>query len=196
MKSEAIKGVPTESADFDRAYRAPITLWGDVRIPHELKILAKQGSPRKSLEYGCGLGRFSSYLAKQGINATAVDFSPVAIERARNRVTNEGMKPTFIVGDVTHLGQIKGPFDFSFDIGCFHCLGADAQKAYVTEVSRLLKPDGIHLIWAMDDSPAAIPLSPEKIKEVFAPEFQLYDAKVSRRRIVASHWYWLKPSTN
>jgi SAM-dependent methyltransferase len=144
MKSEAIKGVPTESADFDRAYRAPITLWGDVRIPHELKILAKQGSPRKSLEYGCGLGRFSSYLAKQGINATAVDFSPVAIERARNRVTNEG----------------------------------------------------IHLIWAMDDSPAAIPLSPEKIKEVFAPEFQLYDAKVSRRRIVASHWYWLKPSTN
>ena len=30
---------PTASTDFDRAYRAPITGWGDIRIPEEVKAL-------------------------------------------------------------------------------------------------------------------------------------------------------------
>ena len=28
-------GAPVTSEDFDKAYNAPITLWGDVRIPKE-----------------------------------------------------------------------------------------------------------------------------------------------------------------
>lgn len=44
--------VPMKSADFDRAYRAPITFWGDLRIPEELKALARQGSPGRRWSWG------------------------------------------------------------------------------------------------------------------------------------------------
>ena len=78
---------PVTAADFDRAYRAPLTLWGDLRIPPEVKMLARRGAARRSLELGCGVGRFSRYLAQQGVRATAVDFSAVAIAKAINAVS-------------------------------------------------------------------------------------------------------------
>jgi ubiquinone/menaquinone biosynthesis C-methylase UbiE len=183
--------VTAKSEYFNKAYRAPITFWGDVRIPKELKDLVETFNPKTSLELGCGLGRFSSYLAAQGVKATGVDFSSVAIEKAKKRVGNAEHKPTFMVGDVTNLERINQQFDLSFDIGCFHCLSGPEQQEYVSEVYRLLKPGATHLIWAMDSSPSDIKLSPNYIARVFANRFQLTKAESSKRRIVASHFYWL-----
>ena len=182
---------PNKSEEFNKAYRAPITFWGDVRIPKELKELVETIKPKTSLELGCGLGRFSSYLAAQGVNATGVDFSSVAIEKAKKRVEHAERRPTFMVGDVTNLKMIHNQFDISFDIGCFHCLDEQEQQKYVAEVYRLLKPGATHLIWAMDASPSNLKLSPDSIARVFANHFQLAQAKPSRRRIVAAHFYWL-----
>ncbi|ADO70882.1 class I SAM-dependent methyltransferase [Stigmatella aurantiaca] len=187
---------PMTSADFDRAYRAPFTFWGDIRIPKEVKALARQGNPRSSLELGCGVGRFTRYLAHQGLRATGVDFSSVAIAQARESVARDSVQPEFLVGDVTRLEALSGPFDFSFDVGCFHCFDPQGQLAYVAEVSRLLKPGGIHLIWALDSTPSDLRLSPTAIQEVFAPCFALRDAQKSRRRLAASHWYWLVRASN
>ncbi|HET6336756.1 MAG TPA: methyltransferase domain-containing protein [Polyangiales bacterium] len=183
---------PSTAADFDRAYGSPITFWGDIRIPKELKALARLGSHRLSLELGCGVGRFSRYLAKQGVRATAVDFSAVAIAKAREAAAHDDAPPEYLVGDVTRLDGVSGPFDFAFDIGCFHCLDAAHQKAYVAEVFRVLAPGGTHLIWALDASPSDVPLAPETMRALFAPEFELQEAKASRRRLVRSHWYWLR----
>jgi len=182
---------PGKNEYFNKAYSAPITFWGDVRIPKELKDLVETYKPKNSLELGCGLGRFSSYLAAHGLRATGVDFSSVAIEKARKRVVNAERKPTFIEGDVTNLEMITEQFDLSFDIGCFHCLNEQEQQKYVSEVYRLLKPGATHLIWAMDSSPSGIKLSPNYFAKVFANNFQLAKAKSSRRRIIASHFYWL-----
>ena len=182
---------PITSKDFDKAYNAPITFWGDVRIPQELEGIVKMNNPKTSLELGCGLGRFSTYMAEQGIKATAVDFSSVAIEKAKKRIANSEYKPTFLVGDVTNLEMLNVPFDVSFDIGCFHCLDEEGQTKYVSEVYRLLKPGATHLIWAIDQSPSNIKLNSNCISKVFEPHFQLANSKVSRRRIISSHWYWL-----
>lgn len=206
---------PTTSADFDRAYRLPFTIWGDLRVPMEIKALARHvrgelrvdraqrthGTPHArgtlhdpqptSLELGCGVGRFSRYLAHQGLRATAVDFSPVAIAKAQERVAHDAVRPEFLVGSVTRLDTLRGPFDMSFDVGCFHCLDANRQRGYVSEVSRLLKPGGTHLIWALDEPPSDIRLSPGVVKEIFAHDFDLQNAQASRRRLARSHWYWL-----
>jgi hypothetical protein len=64
MNTELVSFAPTSSADFDRAYRAPITIRGDFRIAPELKELAKEGAPQRSLESGCGAGRLSLYAAQ------------------------------------------------------------------------------------------------------------------------------------
>ncbi len=182
---------PSTSADFDRAYRFPITLWGDFRIPDEIKAFSRQGSPQTALELGCGIGRFTRYMAQQGLRATGVDFSPVAIANAQARVARYHTQPRFLVGDVTHLDALSGPFDVSFDVGCFHCLDPQGQTAYVAEVSRLLKAGGTHLIWALDSIPNGLSLSPSVVQSLFAPSFELRDARKSRRRLVRSHWYWL-----
>jgi cyclopropane fatty-acyl-phospholipid synthase-like methyltransferase len=182
---------PTTSTDFDQAYRAPITVWGDFRIPEEVKALVRERAPRTALELGCGVGRFSRYVAQQGVRVTGVDFSAVAIDHAQQRVANDVARPEFVVGDVTCLDGVAGPFDVSFDVGCFHCLAPDGQRAYVSEVSRLVVPGGTHMIWALDSSPSDLVLSPAAIEALFAPAFQLREARPSRRRLARSHWYWL-----
>ena len=185
---------PVNSEEFNKAYKSiHHWFWTDIRIPKELKNLIKNYNPKTSLELGCGLGNFSIFMAKQGVNATAIDFSPVAIERAKKRVENVNQKPLFLVGDVTNLEMLNEQYDISFDIGCFHCLDSDGHQKYAAEVYRLLQSGGIHLIWAMDDSPSQIPFNPDYISDVFKDGFQLIETKSSRRRIfAASHWYWLK----
>jgi len=182
---------PTTPAEFDRAYRAPITPWGDARIPPEVEALAQRGTGTRVLELGCGLGRFSRYLARQGLRATGVDFSPVAIAQAKARVANDAAQPHFQVGDVTRLDDLEGPFDCAFDVGCFHCLDPQGQAAYAAQVSRLLVPGGAHWLWALDTTPSDLRLTPQSVSAVFVPAFALRSARRSRRRIMASHWYEL-----
>ena len=182
---------PTTSAEFDRAYQMPLTIWGDIRIPPEIKRLAQVGNPQCSLELGCGIGRLTRYMARQGLQATGVDFSAVAITQAKARLEQENLSAKFLVGDVTNLAQLTGPFDISYDVGCFHCLNAEGQQKYVAEVGRLLKPGGTHLIWALDHTPSDMQFSPALVEQIFAPAFTLQNAQKNRRRLVASHWYWL-----
>jgi SAM-dependent methyltransferase len=191
-KKQAGSMPPRTSADFDSAYRLPFTPWGDFRIPGEIVALVAEKAPRRVLELGCGLGRFSRYVARQGVTTTGIDFSPVAIAKARASVARDRQRPEFMVGDVTQLDDVHGPFDVSFDVGCFHCLDSAGQRKYASEVLRLLAPGGIHLIWALDDSPGGPRLSPSVMQEVFTPGFQLSRAHKSRRRLGKSHWYWLQ----
>ena len=182
---------PTTSEEFDRTYRLPFTYWSDIRIPREINDLIQEKTPRSVLELGCGIGRLSQHFAQQGLNVTGVDFSPVAIAKAQENARRGKVSAKFLVGDVTCLNEITNPFDISFDVGCFHCLDARAQQKYASEVFRLLKPGGVHLIWALDSPPSGIPLSKTIISEIFTPSFDLRNAELSRRRLFRSHWYWL-----
>ena len=184
---------PSTSKEFDKQYNSAFShwIWGDTRIPKELKKLVEEKQPKTSLELGCGLGRFSTYLAEQGIQATGVDFSQVAIKKANERLTNVIQKPQLLVGDVTNLAMLHNPFDVAIDIGCFHCLNETAQKKYVNETYRLLNPNSTLLVWALDSSPIDIKLSPKYIEQIFEKHFIFDHSKFSRRRIIASHWYWL-----
>jgi ubiquinone/menaquinone biosynthesis C-methylase UbiE len=178
---------------FDKWYSFPITLWGDVRIPKELGDLVGQHKPNTALELGCGLGRFTRYMAKQGITTTGIDCSSVAIAKAKERVAGDAQQPAFMVGNVAHLELGDASFDVSYDIGCFHCLDKVGQQQYVAELHRVLKPGGIHLLWTLDGFSKMISnmkLNPTYVAEVFADKFLLQRTKYSRRRVVQSHWYW------
>jgi SAM-dependent methyltransferase len=183
---------PGTSADFDRAYLSLFHwLWTDPRIPAELAALVREAKPATALEVGCGLGRFTRWVALQGVRATGVDFSPVAIAKAKARAARDAKPPEYVVGDATRLEGLAGPFDVSYDIGCFHCLGAQVAPAHVEALARVLRPGATHLLWTLDHSPVDERLAPDTIRAAFAPAFDLRDARPSRRRIVASHWYWL-----
>ena len=186
------KSTTTTGEEFNKVYRSiGHWIWTDNRIPKELKEIVELQNPKTSLELGCGIGIFSGFMASQGIKATGVDFSSVAIDKAKKRIANNMDKPEYFVGDVTNLKDLDKQFDVSFDVGCFHCLNEESQQKYVSEIHRLLKPGAIHLIWALDSSPSGIKLSPKYIELTFGEHFKLDQSKFSRRRIASSHWYWL-----
>jgi 2-polyprenyl-3-methyl-5-hydroxy-6-metoxy-1,4-benzoquinol methylase len=93
------------------------------------------------LDYGCGQGEESVYLAKMGADVTAIDISPVGIQLTRERAILNG------VGDRVNAIQMRcDPTEFpneSFDVvhgfGILHHLGAQIG---LTEIKRLLKPGG------------------------------------------------------
>lgn len=179
---------------FDRMYKLPITVWGDRRIPPELRGLAEDaGRAGKALELGCGTGAFSIFLARQGFTVTGVDFAPTAIRKAKARATSAGASAQFMVGDVTRLDDLDDQFDIALDIGCFHCLNAAQQRNYALELARLTRQGSTLLIWGLNSPPpmGRDSLSPSIVQEVFATGFDLSRFEESRRRLGRSRWYWL-----
>lgn len=66
--------------------------------------LRKRAQPGSTaLDIGCGVGRWSLPLARQGHEVTAVDHSPCMIERAQARAREAGLACRFAVGDVATL---------------------------------------------------------------------------------------------
>jgi ubiquinone/menaquinone biosynthesis C-methylase UbiE len=97
----------------------------------------------RAIELGCGTGTNAVFLAEQGFEVTAVDFSPAAIERAKARAAAvtfaEPLRvPRFVLGDVAKLEAVAGPFDFLFDRACYHCVRRAGQlSGYLATVRRL-----------------------------------------------------------
>lgn len=79
-------------------------------------------------------------------------------------------------------------YDLSMEEWRHRVVGAFPRDAKV----RLLKPGGIHLIWAMDSAPSDLRMNPEVVESLFSLGFRLRDALPSRRRLARSHWYWLE----
>lgn len=192
MTASATPDSPKTSDDFDAAYRAAFTFWGDVRVPKELKELASKYPAKTILELGCGIGRFSQYMAEHGLLATGVDFSPVAIRKAQRRVAGKSRQATYLTADVTRLAVPGGPFDAAFDVGCLHCLDAAGQAAYASGVASHLAPGSTLLVWAMDHAPSGMTLSPGALAPVFDERFRLIRSEKSTRRFAASHWLWFE----
>lgn len=96
-----------------------------------------QGS--KVLDAGCGTGRTACYLAKQGCDVTGVDILPNMVAKAKLRAAEEGVKATFVEGDICSLPFGDGEFDVVFveSVSIF----ADTERA-IAEYWRVLKPGG------------------------------------------------------
>lgn len=137
--------------------------------------LAKGG---RHLDVGCGAGTNVLWMAQHGLRTTGVDLSPTALSAARNRArTRRGAREAgFLAGDAISLPFRDGSFDSGSDIGCFHTLPPGLRAGYASEVHRVLRPGGFHLIsWAAREEtrPVGPPhrLSVQEVAEVMEPHF-------------------------
>jgi 2-polyprenyl-3-methyl-5-hydroxy-6-metoxy-1,4-benzoquinol methylase len=119
-------------------------------------------------------------LAQQGFDATGVDISARAIATARRKADAAGVAPTFLVGDVTDLTGVEGPFDLVLDYGCLHSLVREPDReAYVRTLLRLTRPGSRFMLTSFVRSPRGrfwllpIMLQPGEAERRFGGYFEI-----------------------
>lgn len=96
--------------DWNDRYAAQELLWGaepNRFVAEELRDLLPRG---RALDLACGEGRNAIWLAKLGWVVTAVDYSAVAIERARRLAAEQQVDVEWIETDVTSFAPAAGAF--------------------------------------------------------------------------------------
>ena len=99
-----------KSDDWDRRYAGTELVWsaGPNRLfAAEVAELA----PGRALDLACGEGRTAVWLAERGWDVTAVDFSAVALEKARAIAERRGVAPRFVLADLVDYRPAAQAFD-------------------------------------------------------------------------------------
>jgi SAM-dependent methyltransferase len=140
----------THAEEWNQRYQAGDTPWDTGRPSSELlRVIQTENVPRpKALELGCGTGTNAVWLAQQGFHVTALDFSPLALQRARERARQAGVNVRWIQADVLHPPDLGGPYDFVFDRGCYHCVRRDDVEAYLNTLRKVTGPGSAVLVLA------------------------------------------------
>ena len=109
------------------------------------KFVAKMLSGRKQvLEVGCA-DAFGTRLVQQEVGAvTAVDFDPVFIKDARERMS-PGWPFAARVHDMLD-GPVSGKFDAAFSMDVLEHIPADRERTFVGNIVASLSDDGVLLI--------------------------------------------------
>jgi 2-polyprenyl-3-methyl-5-hydroxy-6-metoxy-1,4-benzoquinol methylase len=84
------------------------------------------------LDYGCGEGAYAAiHAARRGHQVTAVDISPVAIDRARQNARDAGVDGSiaFHVMNAEALELEPASLDFICGLGVIHHLDIEARWA-------------------------------------------------------------------
>jgi SAM-dependent methyltransferase len=128
--------------------------WDTGVSPPELLDFIQTHKPGRAIDIGCGTGTNAITLAKAGWKVTGVDFAPRAIKLARQRAGKAGIQAEFLIKDATNLQGIHGPFDFAFDLGCFHGIPQNGKRKYLEQLDRILASKGFWLMYGFLKSKA------------------------------------------
>ena len=106
--------------------------------------------PGRALDLACGEGRNALWLAAQGWDVTAVDFSAVGLAKARRLATERGVKADFVEADVITWEPPARAFDLVI-VMYLHLLGEDRRRALLRAVTALA-PGGTLLVVGHDST--------------------------------------------
>jgi SAM-dependent methyltransferase len=103
--------------------------------------LAKIPSGARSLDVGCGTGRWVRRYGQLGFRATGLDVTPGMLKTARQCSTAGAL----VAGEAYRLPFADGVFDFVSDVTVVQHIPPELQPAAIGEMIRVLKPEG-HLL--------------------------------------------------
>ncbi len=99
----------------------------------------KQGSV---LDVGCGTGENALFFAQNGFLVTGVDVAENALEVARSRSAERGLKVGFKQENALSLDFKGDDFDNVIDSGLFHTFSDEDRPIFTAEIARVLRSDG------------------------------------------------------
>ena len=124
--------------------------WDTGVTPPEVHQFLEENPPGRALDLGCGTGTNVITLAKNGWQASGIDFVPRAIRIARRKARRNKVTELtdFQVGDALSPDSFQGEYDLILDIGCFHSFSDAEAGIYTENVSKHLAAGGSLLLYA------------------------------------------------
>jgi len=108
------------------------------------------------LDLGCGTGSDSLVLARRGLRVTGMDYSSVAVERAKAKAQNQGLSIDFQLGDMARpLPFPDASFGAVMSNVALHSFPDQTTRRIVEEIRRIVRPGGLLLLHvnSTDDMP-------------------------------------------
>jgi len=161
----------------------------------------------RALDLGCGSGIWGVQLAKRGWQVTGIDKVDKALERARERISNEGVDVHLVNGDVTRLQEanVGSGFRLVLDSGTFHDFDEQDRLAMGRGIDAIASEDATVylLVWPKRIRPLIRGVSRQEIEEAF-PGWEITSIEPSRFVLPKplevllrpdEHWYRLRRET-
>jgi SAM-dependent methyltransferase len=133
--------------DWDKRYASAESLWA-VRPNRFLVAEVADLPPGRALDLACGEGQNAIWLATLGWEVTGVDYSEVAIEKARARAEREGADVRFVCADLVRYEPELAAYDLVIVL-YLHISSARRGPVHA-KASEALAPGGTFLLVGHD----------------------------------------------
>jgi SAM-dependent methyltransferase len=133
--------------DWDRRYGEVESLWA--RRPNRWLVAELESlPPGRALDLACGEGQNATWLAERGWRVVAVDFSGVALAKARRRAEDVGMDVDFVEADLVEYEPEPAAHDLV--VVLFLQIPADERRLVLGRAAKALAPGGTLLLIGHD----------------------------------------------
>jgi SAM-dependent methyltransferase len=136
------------------------------------------------LDSGCGTGEHALLFAARGLSTTGVDLSAPAIDLARAKAAERGLRARFEVADVLALETLGGPFATVLDSGTFHVFDDADRSRYVEALTTVTSPGAvIYLLCFSEHAPAGHgprQVTQDDLRASFAKGWEVGNIEASR----------------
>lgn len=98
-----------------------------------------------ALSVADGEGRNSVWLAEQGLSVTALEISPVALEKARKLARGRGVEVDFVQADIMAMAWPPATYDFVVAV-FIQFVGPDERAVQFARLKEAVGPGGLLLL--------------------------------------------------
>jgi SAM-dependent methyltransferase len=143
---------------WDKEYRNPLLVTKNDGPQKDtlrfLKFLKKEEKflveGKSILDLGCGTGRNANYLASLDNTVTGIEISKTALDLAKKRALEEGVRVEYQLGDIGEAYKIHDDsIDVVLDVTSSNSLNEEGRKTCIQEVNRVLKKGGYFFVRAL-----------------------------------------------
>jgi tellurite methyltransferase len=105
--------------------------------------VVKAAGAVQTLDLGCGVGRHSLLLAREGLKVSALDGSDAGIKFLDDRAREEGLTIETVISEMTSLPYPSGYFDYVLAWNVIYHGDLAVVTRVISEITRVLKAGGL-----------------------------------------------------
>ncbi len=132
---------------YEQKYKGEEYYWGIApsQMCYEIMKLRPPVKPYRVLDIGCGEGKDSVFLARNGYQVTAFDVADTGLEKAKRLAEHNCVKIDFFRADVNDYVP-TGEFDIIFSSGVFHYISESRRSEFIRLLKDCTSENGINAI--------------------------------------------------